>query len=177
MKFCAYFVMQENPDVIMYRDRVLGNYPSLCLIFGSVNSFEGGFSFNNLEIEIDDNVLGTDIDGICDTSEHMEDNVYKKRSASMPPRKASPRKARRVIIKDTDDGTETLAETVNNQQHHGLPIESAVTALQSLADIDEELLLDACDLMEDEKKAKTFLALDANLRKKWLLRKLRPCSS
>lgn len=54
------------------------------------------------------------------------------------------------------------------------PIEHVVQAVQSLPDMDEDLILDSCDLLEDEKKAKTFLALDFKLRKKWLLRKLRP---
>ncbi|CAG7894083.1 unnamed protein product [Brassica rapa] len=43
--------------------------------------------------------------------------------------------------------------------------------------MDEELILDACDLLEDDLKAKTFLALNVKLRKKWLLRKLRPHTS
>ncbi|CAM8924778.1 unnamed protein product [Rhodiola kirilowii] len=53
-------------------------------------------------------------------------------------------------------------------------IETVVQAVQSLPDMDEDLVLDACDFLEDEKKAKTFLALDVKLRRKWLLRKLRP---
>ena len=51
--------------------------------------------------------------------------------------------------------------------------ENALCALQAMPDIDEELLMDASDLLEDERNAETFLALDASKRKKWLLRKLR----
>ncbi|KAK9139261.1 hypothetical protein Scep_008942 [Stephania cephalantha] len=54
------------------------------------------------------------------------------------------------------------------------PGENVIHALQAVPDIDEDLILDACDLLEDEKKAKTFLSLDIRLRKKWLMRKLRP---
>lgn len=53
-------------------------------------------------------------------------------------------------------------------------IENVIKAVQDLPEMDEELVLDACDLLEDEMKAKTFMALDVKLRKKWLLRKLRP---
>ncbi|PIA61209.1 hypothetical protein AQUCO_00300620v1 [Aquilegia coerulea] len=52
--------------------------------------------------------------------------------------------------------------------------EDAIHALQAMPDVDDDLILDACDLFEDEKKAKTFLSLDVRLRRKWLLRKLRP---
>ncbi|KAF5199666.1 Myb/SANT-like DNA-binding domain protein [Thalictrum thalictroides] len=52
--------------------------------------------------------------------------------------------------------------------------EDAIHSLQAMPDIDDDLILDACDLFEDEKKAKTFLSLDVRLRRKWLLRKLRP---
>ncbi|GLT56224.1 hypothetical protein SLA2020_292840 [Shorea laevis] len=53
-------------------------------------------------------------------------------------------------------------------------IENVIAAVQELPDMDEDLILDACDFLEDEMKAKTFMALDPKLRKKWLLRKLRP---
>nr|GMD92015.1 L10-interacting MYB domain-containing protein-like isoform X1 [Ipomoea batatas] len=45
---------------------------------------------------------------------------------------------------------------------------------EAYMDGDDDLLLDACDFLEDDNKAKVFLALDPGLRKKWLLRKLRP---
>ncbi|KAL3827791.1 hypothetical protein ACJIZ3_016593 [Penstemon smallii] len=53
-------------------------------------------------------------------------------------------------------------------------IEEVVGAIQALPDMDEDCVLDACDFLEDEKRANTFLALDSKLRKKWLMRKLRP---
>ncbi|XP_028781955.1 L10-interacting MYB domain-containing protein isoform X2 [Neltuma alba] len=56
---------------------------------------------------------------------------------------------------------------------NSVPIEIVIEAVQALPDMDEDLVLDACDFLEDEKKARTFLALDVKLRKNWLLRKLR----
>ena len=52
-------------------------------------------------------------------------------------------------------------------------IDKAIKVLQDIPGMDEDLILDACELLEDERRARMFLALDDNLRKKWLLRKLR----
>ncbi|TYH05001.1 hypothetical protein ES288_A08G050200v1 [Gossypium darwinii] len=68
----------------------------------------------------------------------------------------------------------SLAEKKDDGNTNSIPIENVITAVQALPDMDEDLILDACDLLEDEIKAKTFMALDVKLRKKWLLRKRRP---
>lgn len=87
-------------------------------------------------------------------------------------------------IKDESmaDALREMASAVNSlsdkkkddENSNSIPIENVIEAVQALPDMDEDLVLDACDFLEDEKKAKTFLALDIKLRKKWLLRKLRP---
>ncbi|EOX95182.1 Uncharacterized protein TCM_004738 isoform 1 [Theobroma cacao] len=68
----------------------------------------------------------------------------------------------------------SLTEKKDDGSSNPISIENVIIAVQALPDLDEDLILDACDFLEDEIKAKTFLALDAKLRKKWLLRKLRP---
>ncbi|CAL0308494.1 unnamed protein product [Lupinus luteus] len=63
--------------------------------------------------------------------------------------------------------------TKQRNDDNSISIENVIHAVQALPDMDDDLVLDACDFLEDEIKAKTFLALDAKLRKKWLIRKLR----
>jgi len=64
---------------------------------------------------------------------------------------------------------------MNKRGKNNSSFEDALSVLQAMPDIDEDLVMDASDLLEDETKAKIFLALDISLRKKWLLRKLRHC--
>nr|GMD83372.1 L10-interacting MYB domain-containing protein-like isoform X3 [Ipomoea batatas] len=65
---------------------------------------------------------------------------------------------------------------LTKKEKNTLLIEDVIYILQAMPDMDgdDDLLLDACDFLEDDNKAKVFLALDPGLRKKWLLRKLRP---
>ncbi|KAK7259268.1 hypothetical protein RIF29_24870 [Crotalaria pallida] len=90
---------------------------------------------------------------------------------------ASPKKSRddekgmAVVLQEMATAVSSL--TAKKNDGNSISIENVIQAVQALPDMDEDLVLDACDFLEDERKAKTFLALDAKLRKKWLIRKLR----
>lgn len=75
-------------------------------------------------------------------------------------------------LREMATAVSSLSDKKKNDES-SISIENVIEAVQALSDMDEDLVLDACDLLEDEKKAKTFMALDVKLRKKWLLRKLR----
>ncbi|KAK4277256.1 hypothetical protein QN277_015276 [Acacia crassicarpa] len=78
------------------------------------------------------------------------------------------------IRKALSDMANAVKKFMNKEEKNDdRSFQNAISALQAMPDIDEELVMDACDILEDERKAKTFLALDLSLRKKWLMRKLR----
>ncbi|KAL1168130.1 hypothetical protein V6Z11_A05G064300 [Gossypium hirsutum] len=172
--------MKEHPDAVSYRDKVLGSYGDLCKIFrdevlegipcGQVLG-EGTDCFAS-EVILDRasgnlQTLSGDI--------NLSDQQMKRSIATPQLERAS--KAQKTeqemqkMLSKMAGAVTRLARKNGNKNY--LTIENAVDALQALPDMDDELLLDACDLLEDERKAKTFLALDITLRKKWLLRKLR----
>lgn len=171
-------ILQEHPDALMYRDKFLGYYTNLCKIFGNVvdkvviGQCTAETDHENLEIKMDGN------GHLQLTSRDIQISEQRKRPLETI---SSDRGLDKKVHRTENSVQKTLSEMagvvtrlMNMKQHNNYKVvEGAIDALQAIPEIDDDLMLDACDLLEDEKKAKTFLALDVTLRKKWLLRKLR----
>ncbi|KAK8635619.1 hypothetical protein V6N13_004348 [Hibiscus sabdariffa] len=99
--------------------------------------------------------------------ENKSSCVHSKKSRSEDDSMAS-------ALREMASAVSSLSEKKDDGNSNPVSIENVITAVQTLPDMDEDVILDACDFLEDEIKAKTFMALDVKLRKKWLLRKLRP---
>lgn len=173
--------MQEYPDAISYRGKVLHSHSDLCKIFGNKVA-DGRVYDQSLGMETDITALEIEMDGPSRDPQYPAGNTQasddeRKRPTGTPSASRRPKKAQKTGKRMEEALSEMVGvvkRLVNKKEKKNCKlIESAIDALQAIQEIDDELMLDACDLLEDERKAKTFLALDVSLRKKWLLRKLR----
>lgn len=174
--------IKGSPDAISYRDKFLCSHSVLCKIFGNKVS-DGRFSHHCLGKETEITAPEIEMDGASRDKRILTGNTQmsgdeSKRPTETPSESQRPRKVRKTGGNRMEEALSEIAgvvkRLVNKKENKNCKlIESAIDALQAIPDIDDELMLDACDLLEDEKKAKTFLALDITLRRKWLLRKLR----
>lgn len=172
--------IKENPHTNSYRGKILEYYKDLSTIFGSSLMIDEQVICQSIGTEIDHRFLGMEFVEICgdlqiSVTETETSDEGKKRPTITPAsgRSSKLRKTGEDIQEAFSDVVNVVSKLVNKKDEKScIAIERSIDALQAIPDIDDELLLDACDLLEDERKAKTFLALDASLRKKWLLRKL-----
>ncbi|KAI3804546.1 hypothetical protein L1987_26174 [Smallanthus sonchifolius] len=157
---------KEHPYATSYKSKVLRHHKDFSIIFG-------GFFFENLTAN-SDIPIGANLQILP-----KETGTFNKRKRvkKMPLGLECGGKVQKNQSDDIKEAFTDMANVVSKLVNGKIDrsysaIEKAVDALQAIPDIDDDLLLDGCDILEDEKKAKTFLALDASLRKKWLLRKL-----
>ncbi|KAL2472390.1 hypothetical protein Adt_40532 [Abeliophyllum distichum] len=173
---------KEHPDSISHRDKILPHYNDLGIIFGPTEIVEGELSCKDVGMEFDGDPINAstgEYSGDLPTTvldSEMSDHAKKRPTETLT---AFERCSK--VQKHGKEGIQgaftniagVVAKLVNKEAGKNyIAIENAIGALQAIPNIDDELLLDGCDLLEDERKAKTFLALDTTLRKKWLLRKL-----
>ncbi|OVA18483.1 Myb/SANT-like domain [Macleaya cordata] len=193
--------LKEHPEARSYRTKTVPNYNSLCVIYG--NSIGDG-RYNNSGHDqnlksVPIGVFGTPQSPLISAShedlaiEDMQEESSQsggsmdifnggsnKRPYETPSTSQHSRKSMRSSGNSMLDALREMAVAVtmlaNKKKENDTtsPLENVVNALNATPDLDEDLYLDACDLLEDEQKAKMFLALDVTIRKKWLMRKLRP---
>ncbi|MCL7030544.1 hypothetical protein MKW94_018452 [Papaver nudicaule] len=162
--------IKAHPEVRQYRVRPVPYYKELSTIYGDTSGRNG-------------NLGGDPADNVLEDSSYLNGDIlnqHNKRLPKMPMSSGYSKKLKNTeqsmidAILEMASAVTSLAEKTK-ETSDTVSIDTWMAALRALPDIDEELFLDACDFLEvDEKRAKTFVVLDAGLRKKWLIRKLRP---
>ncbi|KAK4418094.1 hypothetical protein Salat_2222100 [Sesamum alatum] len=189
--------IKAHTEARQYMTRPVPYFEDLCLIFRELNGDEKDAisSHQNLEIlDEDPEIKFVTGNHSPAASVSSYDQLHKEKESSPPDSNETTKRQLEITLtagsskksRSENDGVvhaihematavSSLVDKRNEDDTlNAIPVELLVTAIQALPDMDEDLVLDACDFLEDEKKAKTFLALDVKLRKKWLLRKLRP---
>lgn len=185
--------IQVHTDARQFMTRSLPYYKDLCVIYDpnfdeKEYSLPQDFEHQNV-VDVKTESPGTSKTGQSPiTSSSNEDQFSgvkelahigqkQKRQLEECSGSASPKKLRDdeqgMAIALHEMATAVSALSSEKINDNSVSIECVIEAVQALPDMDEDLILDACDFLEDERKAKTFLALDVKLRKKWLIRKLR----
>ncbi|PON64456.1 Myb/SANT-like domain containing protein [Parasponia andersonii] len=175
--------VEEDPDAVSYRDGILDSYDELCAAFGY--EVPNGRSHVSIKRGMENNIptMGMGMDDIfCDLQSPAREfeisDQRKKRKSLTSSKSECSKKVQRIIKEEMEEtfdekpGLERWLVSRGEENDH-CSIERVVAALETVPDMNGELFLEACELLEDERKAKMFVALDVTARKKWLLRKLR----
>ncbi|KAJ4830304.1 hypothetical protein Tsubulata_018238 [Turnera subulata] len=134
--------VKEFPDAWPYRNRTLPNYNDLFLIYGGKNRRN----------------FPTCPDAVSEIA-------YPRRKRKSTPSSVVP--LGKVRRHKKEQAGEDFGLSKNN-----VAIEVIVDALQAIPDMDDELFLESCKLLENDKIAEVFVAMDVNERRNWLFRKL-----
>uniref|UniRef100_A0A2N9H6K4 Myb/SANT-like domain-containing protein n=1 Tax=Fagus sylvatica TaxID=28930 RepID=A0A2N9H6K4_FAGSY len=189
--------IKAHPDMVPYRTRVVLHYNELCIICGHAVA-DGRYSLSCFDINFENEATMKNSTPSCQShlleetpakkntngkavlidNKDVADNAHKEALRSGGDKKKHHSYGKHEEAFDSDVLREMAVAvtslTKKQKQENSISTEDVIDVLQAIPDMDDDLLLDACDFLEDEKRARMFLALDAPLRKKWLMRKLRP---
>ncbi|KAI3805876.1 hypothetical protein L1987_21763 [Smallanthus sonchifolius] len=157
--------IEANSDARQYMTRPVPYYKDLCIIFKEAYADEKDSSSDTRS------TADLDIKRQLENNETPEN--LKKKARVDEERLLS-------ALQEMSNAVSCLVEKrklEGEDNQNSIDVETVIAAVQALPDMDDDFILDACDFLEDDNKAKTFLALDVRLRRKWLIRKLRPQNS
>ncbi|XVE62974.1 hypothetical protein DITRI_Ditri06bG0162500 [Diplodiscus trichospermus] len=113
-----------------------------------------------------------DLQSLASEFEIPDQRKRRKTDASSISSLRRPPKPNQEMQHASDEKPDMVKTSLNKEEHYYSSIESVVDALQAIPGMDDVLFLDACKLLEDEKKAQMFVAMDVDQRRRWLSRKL-----
>ncbi|KAM7275557.1 hypothetical protein ACFE04_017423 [Oxalis oulophora] len=161
-------LIRVHPEARHHVNRRMPYYKDLCTIIGDRNIEENeSFDEVNHEVEIPSKIAASN----QRNKRHVEpqfDSVHPKKvrgkeegMCSAPPGFINQCSFSSDKVKDEETSNKISTENV-------------VAAVHALGDMDEDFIHDAIVFLEDEIKATIFMTLENRLRKKWLVRKIRP---
>ncbi|KAI3930375.1 hypothetical protein MKX01_003403 [Papaver californicum] len=188
----------EHPVARSYRTKTVPNYSSLCVIYGDsipdTKCKGAGHHDNSKSVQI--GVCGSQqyplISSPCEDTavDHMQEGPSdsdggmdiiiggaSKRPFETPSTCQVSRKAQRsnrMCMLDAVRKMSVAVSRLTKRNESCVSLEIVRNALQATPDLEEDLLMDAIELLQDEHKANLFLALDVSIRKNWLLSKIGP---
>ncbi|KAL5566117.1 hypothetical protein UlMin_029281 [Ulmus minor] len=179
----AYTYYQDQEDGQEYEDEIsfgdgIDDYDNLITAFKN----EGSNGRSSFKREMYNDTLNMGMDDIFGdlqppAREFEIPNPQKRRKSATSSKSESSKRVKRTFKEEVTETTDEKQVFLNglggNEIEDSCSIERIVAALQTVPDMDDGLFLEACKLLEDERKAKMFVAMDATARRKWLIRKLR----
>ncbi|XP_026395766.1 L10-interacting MYB domain-containing protein-like [Papaver somniferum] len=187
----------EHPEYRQWRTRSLPHYDDLAMIFGDSRATGKHRRFrndnnqdNHEDDEEGDNNTQEQNENVEDQNDN--DNMYGNGNISDDNTSEMQTKMRTSVgssyvhlerqKKSTGEGMveaiNLMASVVNNiatkkeENRNSFLEKNVVTALEEMPNLDDFLFMQYLDLLEDEKKAKIFIALSGDRRRSWLLSKL-----
>ncbi|XP_060668770.1 L10-interacting MYB domain-containing protein isoform X2 [Ziziphus jujuba] len=185
--------VMENPNFRMYRNKMMPCYTYMCIICGNeaarrktlptrkpIMQKETLKNNANGEAKPVINKSNSYEQALCSDGIKNPSDQKRRAQPKMTPTLQPSKRERRTddCVADALDKMTAAVSSLTKglgqtKKEKSVSAETVIKVLQTIPDIDDDLLLDACDFLEDERRARTFLALDSTLRKKWLVRKLR----
>ncbi|KAM7273238.1 hypothetical protein ACFE04_027902 [Oxalis oulophora] len=166
--------VKRYPDAQLYWNKPQPNYNDLFLIYGNANSEE---QHDYLESGGDEDEYPASSNSCMDDMDDGVDNIYedlvsparefempdqKRKRKSRSPTSSNPKRVVRSVKYEREEAHEqkTLSRGVKEEECNNRSIEMIVEALQAIPGMENEIFLEACSLLEDEKKVKKFLSMD-----------------
>ncbi|KAL5708753.1 hypothetical protein ACHQM5_019515 [Ranunculus cassubicifolius] len=172
--------VKSHPDAKSYRYKALTNYDDLVIIIGNANAKGGGATTGSelSKAREEQNKSDSDVEEITDgNGVEKNDNKQQMAKSSQTSTTRKRSKTGDAIASAVTEMTVTLKSMVETNKRARLPtvvVEKLCQVISKIPDLDQTLMLEAVDLLANNKtKEHVFDGLPDELKKDWLLMHLK----